>query len=114
MNAASDVPPPTRAVITRGLIDTLGVQPELGRNFSAEEDRNGGPRVVLISHGLWQRAFGGESGIIGKQIQVNSQATTVIGVMPPSFAFPPGSNDQVTGCDFATPASPASPPCLIS
>ena len=85
----------TSAAITRGLIDALGVQPELGRNFSPEEDRNGGPRVALISHGLWQRAFGGESRIIGKQIQVNSQATTVIGVMPTSFAFPPGSNDQV-------------------
>jgi len=96
-NVGTDAEPlrVTSAVITRGLIDTLGVQPELGRNFSAEEDRNGGPRVALISHGLWQRAFGGESGIIGKQIQVNSQATTVIGVMPPSFAFPPGSNDQV-------------------
>jgi putative ABC transport system permease protein len=85
----------TSAAVTRGLIDALGIQPELGRNFSPEEDRNGGPRVALISHGLWQRAFGSESGIIGKQIQVNSQATTVIGVMPPSFAFPPGSNDQV-------------------
>jgi putative ABC transport system permease protein len=85
----------TSAAVTRGLVDALGVPPELGRNFSEEEDRNGGPNVALISHGLWQRAFGGESGIIGKQIQVNSQATTVIGVMPASFAFPPGSNDQV-------------------
>ncbi|HEV7472732.1 MAG TPA: ABC transporter permease [Pyrinomonadaceae bacterium] len=85
----------TSAVVTRGLIDALGVQPELGRNFSPEEDRNGGTRVALISHGLWQRAFGGESNIIGKQIQVNAQATTVIGVMPASFGFPPGSNDQV-------------------
>ncbi|HXD34164.1 MAG TPA: ABC transporter permease [Pyrinomonadaceae bacterium] len=85
----------TSAAVTRGLIDVLGVQPELGRNFSPEEDLNGGPRVALISHGLWQRAFGSEPGIIGKQIQVNSQATTVIGVMPPTFGFPPGSNDQV-------------------
>ena len=85
----------TSAGITRGLIDTLGVQPERGRNFTPEEDRNGGPRVALISHGLWQRAFGGANDIIGKQIQVNSQSTTVVGVMPGSFAFPPGSNDQV-------------------
>ena len=85
----------TSAAVTRGLIDTLGVQPILGRSFSAEEDLNGGPRVALISHGLWQRAFGGASDIIGKQIQVNSQSTTVIGVMPRDFAFPPGSNDQV-------------------
>ncbi len=85
----------TAAAITRSLIDTLGVQPERGRNFSPEEDRNGGPNTALISHGLWQRAFGSQSDIIGKQIQVNSQSTTVIGVMPENFSFPPGSNDQV-------------------
>ena len=85
----------TSAAVTRSLIDVLGVQPERGRNFSEEEDRNGGPNVAIISHGLWQRGFGGTSDIIGKQILVNSQSTTVIGVMPLNFAFPPGSNDQV-------------------
>jgi len=85
----------TSAAITRSLIDVLGVQPERGRNFSEEEDRNGGPNVAIISHGLWQRGFGGANDIIGKQILVNSQSTTVIGVMPTDFAFPPGSNDQV-------------------
>jgi putative ABC transport system permease protein len=85
----------TSAAITRSLIDVLGVQPERGRNFSEEEDRNGGPRVAIISHGLWQKGFGGASDIIGKQIQVNATTTTVIGVMPANFAFPPGSNDQV-------------------
>ena len=85
----------TSAAVTRSLIEVLGVQPERGRNFSEEEDRNGGPNVAIISHGLWQRGFGGTSDIIGKQILVNSQSTTVIGVMPVNFAFPPGSNDQV-------------------
>src|SRR5205085_7334666 len=85
----------TSAAITRSLIDVLGVQPELGRNFTEDEDRNGGPNVAIISHGLWQKGFGGASDIIGKQIQVSSQATTVVGVMPANFAFPPGSNDQV-------------------
>jgi putative ABC transport system permease protein len=85
----------TSAAITRSLIDVLGVQPQLGRNFSEEEDRNNGPRVAIISDSLWHKGFGGASDIIGKQIQVNSATTTVIGVMPPSFAFPPGSNDQV-------------------
>jgi putative ABC transport system permease protein len=85
----------TSAAVTRGLIDVLGVQPERGRNFSEEEDRNGGPNVAIISHGLWQKGFGGANDIIGKQILVNSQSTTVIGVMPANFAFPPGSNDQV-------------------
>ena len=85
----------TSAAITRSLIDVLGVQPQLGRNFTEEEDRNGGPRVAIVSHGLWQKGFGGASDIIGKQIQVNANATTVVGVMPPSFLFPPGSNEQV-------------------
>ena len=85
----------TSAAITRSLIDVLGVQPERGRNFTEEEDRNGGPSVAIISHGLWQKGFGGASDIIGKQIQVNSATTTIVGVMPANFAFPPGSNDQV-------------------
>lgn len=85
----------TSAGITRSLIDVLGVQPERGRNFTEEEDRNGGPNVAIISHGLWQKGFGGASDIVGKQIQVNAQTTTVVGVMPANFAFPPGSNDQV-------------------
>ena len=85
----------TSAAITRSMIDVLGVQPERGRNFTEEEDRNGGPSVAIISHGLWQKGFGGASDIIGKQIQVDSAPTTVVGVMPASFAFPPGSNDQV-------------------
>jgi predicted permease len=85
----------TSAAITRSLIDVLGVQPERGRSFTEEEDRKGGPTVAIISHGLWQKGFGGASDIIGKQIQVNSATTTVVGVMPTNFAFPPGSNDQV-------------------
>lgn len=81
------------ALITRGLIEALGVQPARGRNFTPEEDINGGPRTALISDGLWRRAFGNQDDIIGKEIQINSQTTTVIGVMPPGYVFPPGSND---------------------
>jgi putative ABC transport system permease protein len=81
------------ALITRGLIEALGVQPARGRNFTPEEDRNGGPLTALISDGLWRRAFGKQDDIVGKEIQVNAQPTTVIGVMPPGYVFPPGSND---------------------
>jgi len=83
----------TAAIVTRGLIETLAVQPAVGRNFTPEEDRNGGPPSAIISDGLWRRAFGREADIVGKQIQINSQPTTVVGVMPPGFVFPPGSND---------------------
>ena len=85
----------TSAAITRSLIDVLGVSPQLGRNFTEEEDRKGGPNVAIISNSLWQKGFGGASDIIGKQIQVNAKTTTVVGVMPLGFGFPPGSNDQV-------------------
>ena len=81
------------ALITRGLIEALGVQPARGRNFTPEEDRNGGPLTALISDGLWRRSFGRQEDIIGKEVLINSQPTTVIGVMPPGYIFPPGSND---------------------
>ena len=59
LNVGTDSEPlrVTSAGITRGLIETLGVQPMLGRNFTGEEDRNGGANVALISHSLWQRAL---------------------------------------------------------
>jgi putative ABC transport system permease protein len=95
-NIATSTDEPVRvnaAFITRGLIETLGVQPAMGRNFTPEEDRNGGPRTLLISDGLWRRAFGAQDDIIGKEVQINAQPFTVIGVMPRTFVFPPGSND---------------------
>ena len=83
----------TAAVVTRGLIEALGVEPARGRNFAPEEDTRGGPRTAIISDGLWRRAFGADGGIISKEIQIDSQTYTVIGVMPAGFSFPPGSND---------------------
>ncbi|HEX6631757.1 MAG TPA: ABC transporter permease, partial [Gemmatimonadaceae bacterium] len=70
------------------LFSVLGVSPVLGRGFTAEEDRPNGPRVLLLSHALWQRRFGGDAAIVGKQIQVGGQGATVVGVMPPGFRLP--------------------------
>jgi putative ABC transport system permease protein len=95
-NVATSTDEPVRvtaAIVTRGLLESLGVQPAVGRNFTPEEVQNDGPPTALISDGLWRRAFGKQTDIIGKQIQINSQPTTVVGVMPPGFVFPPGSND---------------------
>jgi putative ABC transport system permease protein len=83
----------TSTRITGGLLDTLGVAPILGRNFVQDEEKPNGPSSALIAHSLWQRAFGGQADIIGKQIRINAQPFTVIGVMPQGYAFPPGSND---------------------
>lgn len=83
----------TAVSVTRSLIETLGVQPMLGRNFTPEEDTVGGPLAAIISHSLWQRAFGGQSDIIGKEVRINAQPFNIIGVMPKGYIFPPGSND---------------------
>ena len=74
--------------ITASLLPTLGVQPLLGRNFTAEEDRPGGAAAVMLSHALWQRRYGADRSIIGKPIQVDGTAREVVGVMPPTFRFP--------------------------
>ncbi len=85
--------PATSTRVTRSLIDTLGAQPILGRNFTAEEEKSNGPNAAIISHGLWQRAFGGQSNIVGQQVRVNAAPRTIVGVMPPGYVFPPGSNE---------------------
>ncbi|HEV7992781.1 MAG TPA: ABC transporter permease, partial [Gemmatimonadaceae bacterium] len=66
----------------------LGVRPMLGRNFSAEEDRPGGASVVVLGNALWQRRFGGDPSVIGRTVQIDGSAATVIGVMPPEFRLP--------------------------
>ncbi len=66
----------------------LGTQPFLGRAFSPAEDRPGGPPVVVLSHGLWQRRFSGDQQILGRGLRLNGQDHEVIGVMPAIFRFP--------------------------
>jgi predicted permease len=63
----------------------LGVVPVLGRDLKASDDQLNGPSVVIISDGLWQRRFGGDSTIIGRQVTLDDNAYTVIGVMPKGF-----------------------------
>ena len=65
----------------------LGAQPLLGRNFLPEEDRAGHNYVVILSHGLWQRRFGGEASILNQTLMLSGQQYTVVGVMPAAFWF---------------------------
>jgi putative ABC transport system permease protein len=69
---------------TANLFTVLGTQPALGRNFQADEEARR-ERVILLSHELWQRMFGGAAGIVGRSITVGNQSHTVIGVLPPGF-----------------------------
>jgi predicted permease len=71
------------------LLPTLGVEPLLGRNFTAAEDRTGGEPVVLVSHRFWQRHFNGQSSILGEAITLDGAPRTIIGVLPEAAAsFP--------------------------
>src|SRR5215213_9213995 len=72
---------------TTNLFSVLGTNPVLGRTFVEEDGREGQPRVIVISYGLWQRRFGADKQIVGRQISVNERPTTIIGVMPATFGW---------------------------
>ncbi len=74
--------------VTGSFFALFGLRPALGRFLSADDDRPDSPRVAVISHGLWQRRFGGEAGVIGATIKLNGEPHTVVGVAPPNFRFP--------------------------
>jgi putative ABC transport system permease protein len=76
------------ALASAALFPLLGVQPLLGRFFTAEEDAPGGPAVALLAYGLWTRAFGGDPTIVGRTVLFENIPHTVVGVMPRGFAFP--------------------------
>lgn len=74
--------------VTADLLPLLGAQPLLGRFFTAAEEKEGAGRTVVLSHGLWQAQFGGESGILGRTVTLDGAPHVVIGVMPRGFHFP--------------------------
>jgi predicted permease len=73
--------------ISSNFLSTLGVTLALGREFSAEEDRNGGAPVAIIGNGLWRDRFGGSAAALGKSIVLDGVETTVVGVLQPGFRF---------------------------
>jgi putative ABC transport system permease protein len=76
------------ATVTYNMFSVRGVSPAIGRTFLAEEDKPNGRKVVILSDGLWKRRFGADRNVIGKDILINSEKYSVIGVMPPKFEFP--------------------------
>jgi predicted permease len=75
-------------VTTHEFFKTLDIRPVLGRCFTAEEDGPHGPKVVLLSTGLWDRVFGKDPAVLGRSLQLDGDYFTVIGVLPPAAAFP--------------------------
>jgi putative ABC transport system permease protein len=74
--------------VTAGYLRTLGVEPTLGRLFTAEEDRPGGPAIVLLGHGLWRRRFGSDPGVVGRVLTFEEGPHAVVGVLPAGFDVP--------------------------
>lgn len=66
----------------------LGVEPEAGRLLLDEDDKPGNPRIVVLSHGFWNRRFGGSADMLGKQITLDDVTYSVAGILPAGFSFP--------------------------
>ncbi len=79
-----------RVEAAASLFPLLGLEPVLGRTFSAEEEQPGRNNAVLLSHGLWRRRFGSNRGIIGKTVRLHGYVFTVIGIMPAGLQLPEG------------------------
>jgi len=82
--------------VSENFFQLLGIQPQLGRLFTAEECKWHGPKAALLSHGLWTRRFNSDAGIVGRTLTINDEPVTVAGVLPASFdmasVFAPGSH----------------------
>lgn len=92
VNLTGDPSHPPEAVyglyISSELFPTLGVKPMLGRNVAREETYTGQARVIILSYGLWTRRFNSDPSVLGRSIELNGHACTIIGVMPSGFDFP--------------------------
>ena len=76
------------AYVSEDFFRVIGLSPRLGRTFTDEEAKPGGPAAVVISDRLWQRAFGRDTGVLGRTIKLHNQGLTVVGVMPPEMTSP--------------------------
>ena len=95
MNLSDDTRPAERfrgAYVSATAFGLIGQRPLLGRDFRAEDDREGAPPVVILGHAVWQRRYQGDRAIVGRTIRVNGVPSTVIGVMPADFGFPLASS----------------------
>lgn len=87
----SGVEPPERlqtAIVSPSFFSVLGVEATAGRTFAPDEEKSGNDRVVLLSHALWQRRFGGNTSVVGSSVQLSGEPYTVVGVLPRGFALP--------------------------
>src|SRR5262245_39203782 len=89
-------------LVSGTFFDVLGARAWRGRTFTEDDDQPGAARVAVLSHGLWQRQFGGDPALVGRTLVVDGTPMTVVGVMPPGFEYP-------TAAQVWTPVVPAVP-----
>lgn len=94
--------------VSADFFSLLGVDAAFGRTLLAEDDRPGAPRVVVMTYGLWQRRFGADRNVVGRNILLNGESFTVVGVLPPQFFFP------VREVELACPLSPMTDPWRLN
>jgi predicted permease len=92
------------ATFSWNMLRTLGVEPALGRNFTADDDLPSANGTVILSWGLWKRRFGGDPSILNRTILLNAKPYTVIGIMPAWFAFPDQTRQLWTPLNYREPA----------
>ena len=91
MNVSADDRAPDRydgVFISANGFALIGARAAIGRGFIEEDDRPGAPSVMLLSHTVWQSRYGGDQSVIGRTVRVNSEPSTIVGVMPPGMQFP--------------------------
>ena len=93
----------TEAAVAPRFLQVMGVSPELGRDFTLEEERFGGPDAVLISYRYWQRRFHGDPVALSSKLHIGKLSYSIVGIMPASFSFP---SKEV---DFWAPSPPDAP-----
>jgi putative ABC transport system permease protein len=88
LSTSNDPMPLIGAAVSSDFFSVLRSNPRQGRTFTPDEEQPGRDQVVVISHGLWQRAFGANPNIVGQPLTLNSRSFTVVGIMPAGFEFP--------------------------
>ena len=91
--------------VTGGFFETLGVKPERGRFITSDDDKNGGPFVVVLSHNLWVKHFNSDEQILGKAIPLSGDTYTIIGVMPATFVTPRINTEAWTPVHVSNPVA---------
>ena len=95
----------TRAWIAPRFLQVWGIAPAMGRDFTADEERFGGPTAVLISDRFWRRRFAADPNAVGKKLRFGSFSNTIVGIMPASFLFPDSDVDLWTPSPLDSPFS---------